>query len=376
MLKLNTPKPPGLLELAREQRWRLINLAKFEGKPPSDFDLDLQGALTNQLPDNVPIESLLQRGIPTVRMGQWPHPQDFQVPAVIPDHAAVGVLAAEHFAERDFKHVACIGNEPWGNNRTTYEAFASRAAALGCECHLLREDSQVLIKLSPGLERWQHRREQFIAWLATLPRPIGLLLFGDVQADRCCEWILQAGYTLPGEVAVLGIGNDEVMCECATVPISSIAHDARGVTERAVSTMARLIAGESLEQTTIPVPPLGVITRQSTDVLAASDPNVAKALRYMWEHISEDLSVNQIIEHVGVSRRTLETAFQRELKRGIHQEFQRRRLEKARELLVSTNMTVKDLSRALHFNSHNYFCRVFRAAYDTSPARYRREHKS
>jgi len=366
------PYTPRMLELARERRWRLISLAKFEGNLPPD--LDVRGALTSFLPTAEHVRALRKSGVPVVRVGSWPHPDDSDVPAVIPDHTVAGHLAAEHFAKRDFKHVACVGRDPWGDNQATYEGFAARAEELGCQCHLLREEAKVVEQLSSPLERWQWRREQFIEWIKSLPRPVGMLMFGDLQADRACHWALEAGLSVPADVAVLGMGNNAVMCDCATVPVSSIAHDSDGLAEIAVETLAQLLAGRSLEQTTIRVPPLGVVTRQSTDVLAASDPNVANALRFMWDHVAEDLSVDAIARHVGVSRRTLERAFERELGRGINSEFQRRRLEKARELLLLTDLKVTELAQALNFSSHNYFCRAFGKAYGISPARYRREH--
>jgi len=177
-------------------------------------------------------------------------------------------------------------------------------------------------------------------------------------------------------LGAIGIGNDVALCECATVPTSSVAHDADGVVETAMTTLARLMNGETLQHTTIRVPPLGVVTRQSTDVLAATDSNVVNALRFMWEHLTEDLSVDQIAEHVGVSRRTLEKAFEQGLGRGINQEFQRRRLEKACELLVHTDLKVAEIADALNFNSQNYFSRAFRKAFATSPGRYRSDYQA
>ncbi len=132
---------------------------------------------------------------------------------------------------------------------------------------------------------------------------------------------------------------------------------------------------KQLEQTTVMIPPLGVITRQSTDVLAASDLHVVAALFFMWDHITDNLTVDQIAEQGGISRRKLERAFRRELGRGINQEFQRRRQEKARDLLVQTDLRITDISESLRFGSHNYFCRSFRAAFGVSATKFRRQHK-
>jgi len=364
---------PTLLDVARDRRWQLVSLSKFDGALPPH--VKVRGAITDVLPTHEHSVALQQLGIPVMRIGSWPHPDDAHVPAVIPDHEAAGRLAAEHFADRDFKHVACVGHKPWGENESTYHAFASRAEELGCTCHLYRQVDLRLEKFGSTAARLAHRRQQIVEWFESLPRPSGLLAFTDVLADQYCQWIIDAGMRVPQEIAVLSIGNDPILCECAVVPISAIAQNNPGLIRAAVDTLGRLMTGESLEHTTIRVPPLGVVTRQSTDVLAAADPFVVKALKFMWDHMDEDLSVDQIAEHAGTSRRTLEKAFARELGRGINQEYQRRRLEKARDLLIQTDLPIAAVAQTMGFGSKSHFFDAFRRAYGTTPGRYRRENE-
>lgn len=358
-----------LLELARERRWQLVSLGKFGGHLWSD--LGLKGALVDRLPDNAAVRELLDAGVPTVRIGSWPNPADTRVPAVMTDRVAYGVLAAEHFAQRDFRNVGCVGFDPWGDNEPTYEAFKRRADELGMTCHLLRHKTH----LSSGFEedriKWESRQKEFADWIEQQAQPIGLLTFGDAAADRCCHWARAAGLRVPEDVAILGTGNDVFLCESAKIPLSSIAEDAQHVAATAVDLLARIIAGEKPQQTTVKIPPAGIVMRQSTDVLAASDPCVVKALRYMWNHIADDLSVDQIAEHVGVSRRTLERSFQKCLGRGINTEFQRRRLDRACHLLAHTELRIGAVSEALGFSSQKYFCEAFRVVYNISPTQFR-----
>lgn len=360
---------PKLLELARGRRWRLINLGKFGGSVPEN--LEIKGVITNILPDHDLTMAVRETGVPMVRIGKWPHPDDHHVPAVIPDHRAAGRLAAEHFAQRDFKHVGATGQNPWGENEETYLAFAARADELGMQSHLLQEDQKVILQIELHTERTRYRRELMARWLESVPRPLGLLAFGSTMADRLVQSTLDFGLSVPQDVAVIGIEDEPIVSECATVPISAITLDYQAIAEATIQTLADLMDGQPLDQTTIRIPPRGIITRQSTDVLAASDPRVASALRYMWEHITEDLAVDEIANHVGVSRRTLEKAFSQDLGRGINQELQRRRLDRACELLRLTELQIGEIAESLNFSSQSQFGRAFRNAYGKTPAKYR-----
>jgi LacI family transcriptional regulator len=369
------PAPAGLLELARQKRWQLVSVGSTIGQVPPN--IDFQGGIGLWLPDHPEIRPLLERGVPMVRIGNWPHPDDALMPAVMPDRPAAGAIAAEHFAQRDFKHVAFVGRQPWSDNEPVYQAFADRAAALGCHCDLLQEHiAQIRSELPPGHNILERRQELFTAWLMDQSKPLGLFTFGDPAAALYCQWVMDAGFHVPEDVAVLASVTSSSTanvrsCRCHPWPLT-IRRSARPPGDM----LAKLMAGETLPQTTVKIRPTGVVVRRSTDVLAASDPNVVAALRFMWDHVAEDLSVDQIADHLDVSRRTLEKAFQRDLGRSINREFQRRRLEKAKELLLQTDLTVAAIADALSFSSSRQLCRVFAAEFNQSPARYRREHQA
>lgn len=363
-----------ILRLARARRWQLVSLSKFSNEVPDG--LHLKGALVNLLSTDPLAKQLLQKQIPTIRLGALPNPDDSIMPAVMPDRLRVGRLAAEHFAERGFKNLAYMGRDPWSDGKPLYDSFAERAVELGCPVHLIRlPEKELRSRAAPGRDWWDIQREAFVNWITTLPKPVGILGFVDSAADRYCQWTVEAGFHVPEEIAILGSGNIEFACESAIVPLSSVAPDHELIARTAIEMLEQLMAGKQLEQTTVMIPPLGVVTRQSTDVLAVVDPFVAKAIRFMWDNISENLPVQQISDHVGISRRKLERAFNKSLGRGINQEFQRRRLEKARDMLMQTNIKIADVAQALKFSSHNYFCRSFRSAYGVSATKYRSRDK-
>ena len=374
-LGISHPIVSRLLELARARQWQLINLESFDGVLPAG--MVFKGALVDKLPTERLVSELIRLGIPTVRLGNWPHPNDHRVPAVMSDRVMHGTMAADHFAQRAFQHVAIVGHDPWAMNLPIYEAFARRAGELGITCHLLQHKAQ---PDKPGKSaprgRWEHPKREFKDWLAGLPLPVGLFIPGSLMADRYSRWVAQIGLRIPEDVGMLCSGDDAIVCQCASVPMSAIADDVPCIVRTAVDTLSQLMEGRPLEQTTIRIPPRGIVTRQSTDVLATTNPHVARALRFMWEHVNENLSVDQIADHTGVSRRSLQRAFTSALGRGISQELKRRRLERARELLTVTDLRIARIAELLGFSSQKYFCEAFHAANGISPTGFRQNQQS
>lgn len=364
-----------MLERFAELRWQVVDLNAFQLRPPDQ--MKFAGALLSCLPTEPFAQRLLAKGVPAVRLGNLAHPDDHLMPAIVPDQLANGRLAAEHFAERGFVHMGFVGYTPWRDRQLLYEGYHSRAVELGRECHLLSLDEDELrSKVTPTLSFHSIQKQYVIDWWRSLPRPLGLLASGDMAAHRYCQWAIEAGLRVPEDVAVLGVGNIPLTCEGAIVPLSSIDSNMLLTIDHAIHTLRRLIDGESPDAPTIHIPPRGIITRRSTDVLAAQDPHVVKALRFMWDHVTENLGVDQIAAHVGVSRRTLAKGFQRDLGRGINAEFQRRRLEKVREVLTQTDLPIGRISGMFQFSSQSRLCRVFKDAYGQTPADYRDEPQS
>jgi len=356
-----------ILEQVRELQWQLVEVQGHLGTLPRD--MTPVGAIVKDLPDSPLVQSLLERGWPTVRIGERSHPDDQEVPAVFNDQAAEGRLAAEHFAERGFRHIGYVGNLPWGSGKAVYDALASRASELDLECHILQIPETGALP-SPG--KSEEKRRQFLDWARALPKPLGMLGHSDRMAARICEWCADGGFAVPRDIAVLGKKNRVITCESALVPLSSIAFDHEQIATQAIRMLQHLVQGNTLEQSSVAVPPRGIIARASTDVLATADPTVAAALEFMWANLAERLPVDRVAAEVGVARRTLERAFRTHLNRGVTEELLRRRIDRSCELLRSTELSVIELAPLVGFGSKDYFQRAFRQAMGTTPGRYRR----
>ncbi len=260
-----------------------------------------------------------------MRVGRFPHPRDPVYPATTGDLPAAGRLAAEHFAERNFQHVGFIGGlAPVGNFEPLYEAFRTRAIALGCECHLRTfPPFSSAERALPHEKRLQVRGQQILEIMKALPKPVGMLAFSDNQAAEICVRSLEAGFDVPGDVAIIGIGNDPMVCECTPVPLSAVEYGGEAEGEAAIRMLLDLMAGQPGPTETVQVTARAVTVRHSTDGLATTDPMVAQAVRYLWDHLSKDVSVDDVAAAVGAPRRRLERAFRAQLGRSINVELRR-----------------------------------------------------
>lgn len=353
-------------EEAQARGWRLVHLW-YSGQPTG---VQLKGALVDALPDSEEVQTLREQGVPVVRLGKLPHAGDAEVPAILPDHAARGGVAAEHFSGRVFRDVGFVGRDPWSDSLALFEGFRERAEALGMACHLYRWKPDA--RNDRAQTRAVRREQEFVAWLNEMPKPLGLLATGGWQAAKYCAWAAQAGLSIPSDVAVLSTGVRVDICESTMPTISSIEPDAEGTVSAACDLLDSLMAGGKAPARPILIPPKGVVERESTNVLATPDRTVAAALRYMWDHFDMDLSVQDVADEVGMSGRRLTRRFQSALGRTVVEELRRKRLEELKHLLVSSDILIADLAPQVGFRSVHYLHRAFRDALGLTPAQYRR----
>jgi LacI family transcriptional regulator len=291
-----------------------------------------------------------------------------QVCEICPDSHKAGRMAAEHLLQRGLRQFAFAGvskSTLWSSRRE--EGFCERLAESGCTCHIYR---------LPELRRDRHwGREQAVMsrWLRGLPLPIGLLACDDDRGREVLEACRAAELRVPADVAVLGVDNDELLCELSDPPLSSVALNLERGGYEAAALLDRLMSGQARAPQRILVEPTWVVTRRSSDVLALEDRSVATALHFIHDNAGRPIGVLDVVRHSGCSRRTLEMRFRAALGRSLHDEIQRTRLERAKRLLVETDLPVGRIAAASGFASPDYLTRVFHSQIGLAPAEYRRQ---
>ena len=276
-----------------------------------------------------------------------------------------GILAAEHFLERGFRHFAFCGQaERFSAERC--EGYVTRLAEAGHRVWHYRRG---------GLSRDQWGRGEqprMAEWLAGLPGPVAVFAATDVLARKVLEACRWRRLRVPDQVAVLGVDNDELLCELCSPPLSSVALATRRAGFEAAAALDTMMNGGQPMVRTIVVEPIGVQTRQSTDIFAIDDPDIRAALAFIRENAHTGLGVADVLRVVPMARRSLENRFQKLLGRSPHDEILRVKLERARSLLAATDMPLANVAAAAGFSTANYMAYAFRRAVGISPREFRR----
>ncbi len=178
---------------------------------------------------------------------------------------------------------------------------------------------------------------------------------------------------MPEDVAILGPENDELRCKGVYPPLSSIALPGEQIGFQAAAILDQLLAGEQPPPDPILVPPLHVVSRQSTDILFTDDPQVTEAIHYIREHAHERIGVDDVLNHVKVNRRQLERLFRRVLGRTPHQEICRVRIKLAKQLLTETDLHMQAVAERCGFDSARCLSTNFHGETGMTPSSYRRQ---
>ena len=353
---------------AKKYGWRLFNLQINNLTIPDD--LNPIGALIRyEFKDQVE-DRIKALDIPVIYIGQFPfHPT---IPYITADIKKIGAMAAEYFSDLGFSRLTFIGNKPWGNYRYLYEGYDEAATKKNCECLLFQIES-----IKGGPEQRQSKlgkHEQVIReWLLSIPKPVGLLVYSDKVASRYAMICLRAGLRVPEDVAILGVGNNEFLCETAQVPISSIEFPWPQIWGKAFDQLNEAVQGKEVLDHQICIAPNKIVERRSTDVIPLDDPLVAKAVKYIWAEYGKDIGVESFLRTDSASRSTLQRKFQKHLKRGFNEELKRKRLEVAKRYLLNSNETSQRISELTGFRSQSYFHKVFLDEFGCTPTVYREE---
>lgn len=339
----------GAAQAARGWGWRFRHLSRpNRGVRPFPWPVD--GAIGQFSPDDA--QRLAGLGIPLVNLKPG-------ATALAIDEAAVGVCAAAHFIERGLLHLAA--GTAWymdlGCARRV-EGFTTAATAAGLP----------VIRLpTPRLPPARLRRA-LASWLRQQPVPLGLFCANDHLANLVLEACHLAGRQVPGEVALVGADNDEVFCELARVPLSSVAmpHEPQGAAaaERLRALLAGCAPGPDLT-----FAPGVVVARASSDVPNA-DPVLARALACISTRCAEALAVGTIADAAGVHRRALERRFRAVLGRSVHAELNAARIRRAQELLADGRLPLAAIAGAVGLSA-SAFAEAFTATTGQTPGMWR-----
>ncbi|OHB57636.1 MAG: hypothetical protein A2173_10450 [Planctomycetes bacterium RBG_13_44_8b] len=313
---------------------------------------------------------ILEMGLPTVVS---PYTEPFpNFPNIVTDDAAIGRMAAEYLLHRGFKQFAYSGfGQMYYWSRERGKSFGQRIAEAGFETHYYEYE----LHKSGAQQSWEKEQKSIADWLKSLPKPIGLMACNDDQGQYVLEACKIAGLNVPEQVAIIGLGNDDLICDLVTPPLSSIAVSAEKAGYEAAEALDKIMSGEKVTNQAIIIRPTHVVTRQSTNVFAVTDRDVLMALHFIHRRAKKEvIQVDDVLRAVSLSRRSLYNRFAQVLGRSVHEEIKRVRVEQLAQLLVSTNLPISHIATVLGYSDIKNIARYFKQQKKMTPLEYRKHH--
>lgn len=309
-------------------------------------------------------QAIADSGLPTVDvLGVVP---GLPFPLVHVDNGAVARLAADHLLQRGLRHFGFFGieGENWSQERGAQ--FASAVLAFGGTVSAYELQRSVA-----KVRSWEGVEDRLARWVAQLPKPCGVLVASDQRGPQLLEACRRAGVSVPDELAVIGVDNDEPLCEVCSPPLSSIQPGHREVGYRAAERLDALMRGGRDGASPVRVLPEEIVARGSTEMLAVEDASLALALRLIRDHAHEGLGVAGIAREVGLSRSVLQRRFRATFKRSVHSEIVRAKVKRAQELLTQTDLPLAVVAEKAGFRYAEYMGAVLRQRLGKTPRQVR-----
>lgn len=298
--------------------------------------------------------------------------RNLKLPSVRPNDPAAARMAFEHLRERGFHHFAFCGFNGADYSDIRRDTFASCARDAGFQCHVYSRSKESRRQSTREYEaRGLKDGQAVVRWLKKLPTPLGLMACNDIRGQQVLNACRAAGIVVPDEVAVVGVDNDEVLCELSDPPLSSVSLDTERIGYEAAALLDQMIAGNPPASPNTFVEPVGVITRRSTDVLAIEDKQIAEVLRLIHERANEGIDVGDILSSTPLSRSTLERRFIRLLGHTPKEEILRIRITRAKQLLAETDLPLAVVAEKVGFEHAEYFNVIFKKKTRLTPGMFR-----
>jgi len=297
---------------------------------------------------------------------------DIGIPTVLPDNIAVGRMAGQYFLERGYRHFAFFSLEGLHFSQQREEGFRE-AVAPQCLSYTVLDKSALTHGVVAAV--WEGRERLAREWFATLPRPVAILAVNDDCGKLLLDLCSSLKIAVPDKVAILGVDNDEAYCLNTTPQLSSVILPSEQQGMEAAHLLDSLMNGAAPPASPLLLPPMGIETRGSTDATAHLDPLVAQTLHYIMLHSHEPITVQDIINEIPLSRRSLEMHFRQALGKSPLEVIGNTRIQRAQRLLAETDMEINDIAKASGLICANSLFRIFKREVGMTPRTYRLKYR-
>ena len=309
---------------------------------------------------------LLTTSIPIVAIGIDPAFSGARRPnlsTICSDSALVAQAAVDYlFSLGNFASFAFIpdcGMRPWSLERAAEFAKALRASKRNCGIY--RADSAC-----------DNDTTELGKFLKSLAKPAAVLVAHDARAIQLQQAARASGVRIPGDVSVISIDNDELLCEHARPTLTSIRLDSESIGRIAAQSLTRLMFGKARQRSVIrKIPPCGIVERESSRPVAPAAHLINRACLFIKSEMHRKISPADIASYLGVSRRLLDLRFRQYAQKSVTEAINDERIAKAKQLLSQTRLTAKAVMSTVGFPDPTYAHRLFKRKTGLSPLAYR-----
>ena len=324
-------------------------------------------AIIAQFNDNDEVELFRENGIVALA-------QDFQsrfsvIPNITSRYELTGQMAADFFLQKGFRNFAFYGYKDvvWSEER--YMGFLNRIMEKGLGDNFFEYKNQPLENL------WYYESEPLADWIKSLPHPVALMACDDTRGNKIMEMCQVLGINIPEEIAVLGVDNDEIICNLSEPPLSSVSLNIVKGGYEAARLIDRLIHNEATSCEDVIIQPITIVNRLSTDIYATDNPAILAALKYIHQNLANKINVDDIVKQVPLSRRLLEIRFRQVTGQSIYQYISDLRMERFSQLLLASTEPIADLAMQVGLADSKNLARQFKLWKGCTPVEYRKRNK-
>ena len=351
--------------IAEHEPWSLyLELRALDSPPPAWLRRwQGDGILTRTASPRM-AEVIRATGLPAVELRATK--LGLGLPFVGIDNSSLGRLVADHLINGGFRRFAVftVDSERYFEERRAN--FIARVEETG---HPWSEFAAPARAERPA--DWERHQQRLVAWITSLEKPVGVLACTDQLGFWLLDACRRAGVAVPEEVAVVGVENDETLCLSASPPLSSVEFDSQRLGYAAAGLLDRLMAGGQPPPGPILLPPAGLIVRQSSDIVAIDDPQLAAAVRFIRENAARGATAADVLRLVPVSRRVLDRQMRAVLGRSIAEELARVRFAKVKQLLAETDLPLAAIAERAGFDYPQSMAESFKRRFGLTPGDFR-----
>jgi LacI family transcriptional regulator len=332
------------------------------------MDLPYDGIIARATPELA--ERARQCGVPVVNV--WFNSPATELPAVFPDNVSNGQLAAEHLMQRGYRRFACLTERRDRSHDLIGDLFCSTVGEHGFDCKKETTVGDYTINATP--RAWQAFEKKIEAWIDSWKLPIGVFVVHDDITSRHVTLACQRrGLQFPDDVGLIVSENAMSMLLNPPPSLTSLKTDYEEVGFQAAQMLDRLMDGEPESNGPVVIGPNELVVRQSTGFISTEDDLVRKAIRYINEHSDKPIGVEEVVQNLYGSRRTLERRFRASLGRSVAGEIRRLRVERAKQFLSDTDLSFAAVAKRCGFHSAQSLCEIFHREAGLTPSEFRVE---